>query len=346
MFIIRLLLFSSGFVTILASIRISDLDIKIYDDSSFEQGINDALAGAKRLKQMGTTLSYGAKVATMVPYASTVVNGLSSVLSSEGERAWKEDLIKSIASEADRAIALSKIDDIKARMEVIAQHFRSLNQQHLSDDSKRSIVHNINNDISWIIKLFTDEHSIFKRHPLLVIAPLATLASIVGTFEPIVEIFEPQFARQLFLSCKVLDILLEYRLLAVYQRLDLTDLYEKSSAGFYGTIGHKQPDMTFRKCAAIARTFNPNGYAQSNSGNIECDRQSCDDLDYDHFCFTDKVAKKHFDAGDHRQVDQCVVGYLEVARHRVEQAFVKPLELMQGACTVDRQGQRSETGIT
>ncbi len=341
MFSIRLLLISSLFVATLANIWISDLDIKIYDDSGFEQAINYALQGAENVKSMGSNIGYIGKAASLLPYVSDVINGLSGYISGEGEDLYRSTLITSIASESDRAIATEKLSAIFAKMATINGHFRTLNQSYVGDDSKRAIVHDINNEISEVINIFTDRNAIFRRHGALSIGALSVLASVIGIFEPILEIFEPQFARQTFLSCKLEDILREYRFLAVYRRIDKISIYKKSDTGLYGTGGDKLPDMLFQKSAVIHRSYNRNGYSQSNRGDIECDKKGCHNLMYGDFCFTDLVARQDIDVGDHTKLNTCVVGYLEVVRHRLEKAFEKPIELMENSC---RRGDRRETG--
>lgn len=330
------------FIVVQAAIPLNEIDIKLYDDPSFESQVNRAYSEAKAaIREANLAAKAGGKALSAIPYAGEIVKeGVQALVDGEINRITDAALIKAIADETHRAIARGKIKDIEASMMTISQTFRSLNRvTDLSSSSKLSLVHITHIEIQKILYLIDDAHSIFREFPLLLIPTFSTLATIISVFEPMFDNFTPTLASVSFLPCKLNDILLEYRTLAVRSRFQ----YLIPRRGIESEFYHSE-------CNILNQPYKSSGYNKTNDGSIKCIQLNCKW----HLCklvasayFKDTISSERYRSycpSNYCYHRHCIEGYMELIRYRVEKAFENPIDLMNEVCAEDVQNKRNATG--
>lgn len=147
-------------------------------------------------------------------------------------------------------------------------------------------------------------------------APLIQLALLVSVFTPFAGMLIPMESKNPQLSCKMLDVLLDYRPRAVYARLQ--QLHSETSI--------------FKPIANVmSKPFNRYGYNETDPATINCER-GCE-LD-ETFSETRICLNDTFSSGSSFLIENnettCVSDYAGLIRHRVENLF--PIDLLNGEC--------------
>lgn len=329
MLILRTLCIAGAIAVIQAGIPYKEINITLVDDrtGTFETEIKGALTVVKNFYastpvKIGTDIL--AKGISFIPHIGplgAVLPVVRGALAKESD--FKKALMKAIPDETQRAITENDLRDIEATMETVSRNIRYLTtENNFTDQSRVSIVHNIHDNLDKIVNKFGQEQAIYRKYPLLSSSPLFGLSMLISLYDPIEEVIVPELAKRSVFSCRFYDILNEYRPLAVRDRLE--------RVGVSWLEGLELDKVTW--LAEIqGRPFNEYGYNRTNSDEIECSKVCEKKIGYD-ICLRDKFDNNEYWAGSIVNFHSCVIGYMELVRFRVEQAFKDPIHLVDNTC--------------
>lgn len=109
---------------------------------------------------------------------------------------------------------------MEAKIKTIAFNIKYLNEStNNTDEVKKAIVHDIHNDLSDMVNTFDHPHSGFRKHPLLTIPLLFSLASFDTVYGHIEVDLNSELPNRSIIGCKLQEILKEYQPLATIDRL-------------------------------------------------------------------------------------------------------------------------------
>lgn len=205
---------------------------------------------------------------------------------------------------------------MEATLKTIETKVKLLGDDNLDTENRKTIASIIHTDIDKMINLFDLQVSLFKKYPLMGAPPLIQLASLIAMFSPIAKTLIPIEAVNPDSSCKMRDILIDYRPRIVNARL--RELHSKVSS--FGS-----------RLKVLALLYNPNGYNQTSPGEIDC-KKGCE-LDHapNEYCLEDKFSNNSFECTIKGGKSVCVEDYGKLIRHRVEKLF--PVDLLDKLCS-------------
>lgn len=247
-----------------AGIPYDTVTVNVFDNRprNFEANILKSLqvtknwAASDAAKQGATA---AAKVVGFIPVAgefSALIPMFQSVLASEDD--WRQTFAHVISEEISMEILDDNIRRISDRMRTIKNNLVTLNRtSELSEEQQANLASGIHSDANTLISHFQNPTSIFKKHPLLGAPLLIQLALWVTYFDPVAQKLIPVQNSNPQLSCKMEDVLLDYRPRIVNARLEKITVDE--NVRIYGS-----------KMEAMNKAFNEYGYNKTNPGVLEC----------------------------------------------------------------------------
>lgn len=334
-----------------ASIPIKDVDFQINGDrNTFDSLIRTALdeTTLARIAVKGAGGTAGAAVGLIPVAGSALSKGTDALVGAIVQESWENTFIHAIGISTERAIALSRIAAIKASMRTISQHFRDLKDE-VSSRSIISIISIIRSDIMTILNIYDDADSVFRKYPATSITPLSTLAPLIVTLDPFIKTYTPDVQSAAFLSCRLHDILLEYRQLLVFKRLTEWEMYNGHSdprgAGAFSmpTNPYFEPESATE---VIYLMHNRDGYIGKNEETIGGCYNGCNNgEDSCGSWMKDRSTERRlFSSTRDMALRRCVNSYLKVLRHLIEKTFDEPADLLSNICTAEVRNQRKPTG--
>lgn len=166
-----------------------------------------------------------------------------------------------------------------------------------------------------MINFFELKSCLFRKHPLIGTPPLILLASLVAMFSPIARTLIPLEAKNPQISCKMHDVLVDYRPIIVSARLQQL---------------HTEKSIFTPMLEVMSWPFNSNGYNKSNPAVIDCEKGCKSNRTYPmELCLKDNFSQDEYDVQNNGSLT-CVHDYAALIRHRVETLF--PIELMNNLC--------------
>lgn len=206
--------------------------------------------------------------------------------------------IRAAQTDTDNGSCANAIRTIEASMRIISQNIPFLNDAEFKSQSQVTMVHSIHDHLDTIIDHFDQAHAIFRKHPLHALRPIISIVSFFAIFHPVMEIIAPNLLEESYLSCKISDVLAEYRALVVDARLDkisgeldctqYRDYVPKSFSSQLFHVKNIMVDVTRRK-------YDKNGY--SDLSVVRCDNSECR---HDEISLIDDVNNKMYHAGSAR----------------------------------------------
>lgn len=201
-----------------------------------------------------------------------------------------------------------------------------------------------------IINWFSREDTIFRKYPELTITQFHSIAILFAIFESIREKYIPNLPTNA-LACRLQDQIDEFRYLNVFNRLDGIVLQTPcASSVFHHAIPLEQETQTLEigiSCKSkpnniasnvITRNYQPNGYNTNNF--IDCEQKYCNVKLRGGKCITDQNSSYQY----HQANDKCAIEYMELLRHRIENAYDKSKNAPNEICTENVRSQRNTTG--
>lgn len=205
---------------------------------------------------------------------------------------------------------------MEATLKTIQTKIKLLGDENSDDENRKTVASIIHTDLDKMINLFDLQLSLFKKYPLMGAPPLIQLASLVAYFSPIAKTLIPFEAMNPEISCKMLDVLIDYRPCIVNARL--REL-------------HTEVSSFKSRVKVMALPYIPNGYNKTNLGEIDCKKGCKLDRSPDEFCLEDKYGNSSFECRIKNGTSVCVEHYGMLIRHRVEELF--PIELLNKLCS-------------
>lgn len=204
---------------------------------------------------------------------------------------------------------------MEATLKTIQTKVNLLGDDNLDTENRKTIASIIHTDLDKMVNLFDLQLSLFKKYPLLGGPPLIQLASVIAMFQPIAISLIRTEAINPDISCKMHDVLLDYQPCIVNARL--REL-------------HTEVSSFKSRVKVISLPYNPNGYNESNPGEIDC-KKGCDlNRTPNEFCLEDKFSNNLFECSIKNGTSACVEDYGKLIRHHVEKLF--PIALLDSLC--------------
>lgn len=247
------------------------------NDTDFESTILSSLQTTKNFfaQDKFTTGNLVALLATtftpLLNQMAGVISVMRSLLASESD--WKRIFSKTSAYETKREIAADDIRWIQASMSTIESKFTIISESNPYMENRRAVASIIHTEIDKILNFFATSDSLFKRYPLIGTPPLTTLAQLVAFFDPMAKMLNPFEAKNLDLSCKMRDILLDYRPRAVYARLEKLHV-EAYKDKFLLEMSDPTKVFSNTLLEAMSTGYNQHGYSMNIPPTLRCRRLS------------------------------------------------------------------------
>lgn len=319
----------------LAQIPIEEVKFNIFDTKSrnFELSVHNSLQTVKNFyarPEVETAVDTGVAIAGFVPFIAQLSAFVPIIRKNlEEETDWKIAFSQAIAHETRREITEDNIRSMYSNLNSISDKIPILdptNETSLPLQDKKNIATILHTLIDTMINNFAQPEALYKKYPLIGVPPLIELALLVALLAPILNTLIPIIAKHPEISCKMRDILLDYRSLTIRVRL------EKIS-----TRSYIIDDVLQR---VRNKPYNEYGYNETNSGILECDK-NCEKpyFDASSVCLMDEYNVDSYYIPNYMHFT-CMENYGLLVRHRVEQVF--PVTLLNKLC---KETPKKPTGI-
>lgn len=276
----------------------------------------------------------GVAVLELVPYIGQFTMLLPMMLDAIiDESDWRKAFSKATKDETMREVGESEIRWMFATMQTIQSKIKLLNDDNSDDENRKIIASIIHTELNRIINVFALKSSLLRKYPLIGAPLLIQLASLVAIFSPIVMKLNPFEAMNPQISCKMHDVLHDYRTRTVMARL-----HKLRSVVWFVETSRKRDKASLIN--VISLPYNRHGYNSTNPPIVHCDK-GCDlyELESSDACVMDAFEAGIY-SGQNFGTHTCLEDYAALLRHRTEKLF--PVELLSSLC-VDRK-PRMATG--
>lgn len=276
------------------------------------------------------------KLFSSVPIAAQFTSALSFLRNTlAGQSALETTLTKIIPNAVKRDIANDNIRLMGAKIETINTYFDYLqNGNDFTSQSNTSLVHNIHSELSTIVNQFVDRNAILRQYPPVAVKILFALAPVIAIFHPILKAIVPALADKTQIACNFYVVLYEYRTLAAEFRMSKTKIFKTYNQ--MSLDGDYIRDNRFAIDNVIQKPYNELGYSDTKM--LKCDMDDCSIIE---FCLTDLVSNKEFGTrSSSNHSSPCNLDYLGLIRHRIEQSFQAPMELVSKTCSMESEHLR------
>lgn len=314
-----------------ATVPYDDVKFNIFDKNprDFETRVFESMQIIKNFyarKEVEAAANGVASAINLIPVIGSIGKVIPLIRSTLAEQSdWRASFTRTIVDETKREIAESEIRWMDATMETIQEKFNLLNEDNPDMENRKTVASIIHSDIDKMINFFALRTSLLKKYPLTGTPALLELASLVALFSPVARTLIPLESKNPQISCKMHDVLVDYRPRTVYARLDklhaTTTLFRDELAG------------------VRSKAYNPNGYNQTNM--MDCHSKGCKKTYFaaSGGCLTDDFGEDELFTLNYMDM-KCWTDYASYVRHRVEDVF--PVHALEAAC-VDRKS-RAPTG--
>lgn len=272
-------------------------------------------------------ISLGLGAMNWVPYIREFVKLVPMMCDTIVDRSdWRTVFTKATVDETMHKIFESEIRWIKVTMQTIRSKIKLLTDDNPDTENRKTIATIIHTNLNQVINFFDAKSSLLRKYPLVGSSPLIQLASLVALFNPIAQTLIPMEAMNPQITCKMRDVLLDYRPRSVLARL--LKLRAKVM---------KRDERKASLIKVMVLPYNKHGYNQTNPPFIDCE-WGCESfvMKPTDACVLDKFSENVY-FGKNIGPTTCFSEYAALLRHRVEEFF--PVDLLNSLC-VDRQQQQ------
>lgn len=311
-----------------AEIPVSDIQISVFDSqpTNFENAVMHVMNQTRTFYAKHNVSSLLDIVASYVPYVGELTKTVTELRDTMVEQStWRNRFTKAITDQTLREIAENEIHRIRSTMQTVETKVKILNENNPDLSNRKTIASILHTELDKLINFFDLKTSLFRKYPLIGAPPLIQLASSIAIFSPIANALIPLEAMHPQLSCKMRDILLDYRPRTVNARLQQL---------------HSDLTLFEVKMDVMSMPYNQNGYLPTDSDLIDCvlGCKALNEMDVTEFCFEDRFGVQNYQDSDRKN---CIKDYASMIRHRVEQLF--PTDLLDEVCD-DSQSKKVLTG--
>lgn len=256
------------------------------------------------------------KYSAYIKQIKKTAQSLRDTLAEQSE--WRLLFTKAIAHEVQHGVAESERNRLKGTMQTVQSKIKLLDESNPDLDNRRTIASILHTQLDKMINFFDQKTALLRKYPLMGAAPLIQLSLLVAVFSPFARMLIPFEAKNPQLSCKMHDVLLDYRPRVVHARLHQLN----SETSIFDSIMN-----------VMAMPFNQYGYNKTNPAVIHCERgcESNGTFSNTRICLNDTFSSAKFLIENNEKI--CILEYAAMIRHRVEELF--PNELLNNEC-VDR----------
>lgn len=223
---------------------------------------------------------------------------------------------------------------MEATMKTVQSKIKLLGDENTDEENRKTITSIIHTELNRMINIFSLKSSLLRKYPLIGTPPLLQLAALVAIFSPISHELIPLEAMTPQISCKMLDVLHDYRPRVVMARLH--KLHGKVSA-MAALVGQNIRRASWINVMSFE--FNRYGYNLTNPPFIDCN-WGCDSngMSLTDACVIDRFGAEIY-SGRNVGTYTCLEGYAALLRHRVEEFF--PIEILNNLCIDRKPHQRT-----
>lgn len=334
-----------------AGIPVNEIEIEVVDNvsgstASFVQRFREAMASTDQAILNIKIATSPSKALAFIPQIGNAASGgITALLDWYTGVMWKDGLYRAIGNEIERTTAENKLIDVSAKLKTISQHFNQLRTNQLSNADVTSKLHIIHDHFMEILNLYSEDRVIFKKYPQYSITPLSSFAVLFKIFEPLREKFIPNIQSK-SMACRAQDLFEAYAKLHVFHRMTHIDFLNKCRAvDNWVTNNVCKTKIHISSQKFLEKNYNSNGYLSST--HINCNRD-CDTSKEDLFyCFQDQG--KMYEESNRTNLlytfgDDCLSGYKNLLRHRIESAYYKSRNTLNDICTNNVRQLRQTTG--
>lgn len=310
---------AAAIVSTWASIPYTDVKVNIFDSRprDFENSILNLMNNSHQFyKEHNVTSpidSLAETLAEHTPYVKELIKTVTDFHKTMAEKSeWRVLFTKAIKDQTLLDIAEDEERRMKSMMETVESKIGTLGDGNPDKSNRKTIASILHTELDKMINAFDLKSALPRKYPLMGAPPLIQLANLVAIFMPYAKALNPVEAMNPQISCKIRDVLLDYRPRAVNARLH--QLYANTS-------------IFESKVKVMQMPFNEHGYNRTNPGSIDCARKP-DDTQSNAFWLKDEFGADEFWVN--KNDSTCVEDYAALVRHRVEEIF--PVDLLGKVC--------------
>lgn len=290
--------------------------------SNFESNVYKSL---QMTKDFFVRQSKESKTGNLVPYMNELAK-LAAIIRTTltKESDWHKAFTQAAGHEPTYETAASQANWMEIIMLANEEKIKTINKEHPDQNDLVSFASVVHKDLNTMMNYLDQDQSLFKKYPLVGTPVLIQLALFSAAFSPFEKALIPDKPK---ISCKVYDVLMNYRARMVDVRL------EKLNAPPIISIY----EQLFQ---VMSLPYNQNGYNQTNPAVIDCDK-GCKRPGWSHtqLCLKDAFGSDEYYVPNYSR-SKCVVDYAALTRYRVEQLL--PIELLNKFC--DTRQPKTPTG--
>lgn len=321
--------------------RYRDIDVKLIseNDDTFEIKMreilqksasilfeNDIIADISNSLKDLTVGSRAGNVSEFMNLTTQLLSAVKEIFTINNENLHA--LVREIPIEIERSNVRQDIVNMEAKIKTILFNCNYLNGSvDIENVVKKSIVHDMHNDILDMVNIFDHPKSEFRKHPLFAVPLLLSISSFVAVYNRIEADFNPQLANRSIVGCKIQHVLQEYQPLATIDRLTKIKIIP---AGNIFTNVHTAMKSRFDD-ARLDENFDCKIVGGRSTPSFK-DRWSND---------SGYVTHKNNDGN----TNGCITDLMVFIKYRIEDQFEKAIDLLNESCPPQkRTRQQSKTG--
>lgn len=334
-----------------AGIPYKDMEkAKVFDKSStnYEAELYNAFSLSADTPGRNLAVAVGSTAPVAGP-AVPILNEVLKLVNPGSE--WQRVVAATIDDTTDKKKFDGRVEDIKVQLRSIQTSLKNSRGADI-----KTVYWDTNKDFETLLNYFAEHKSILKKYPLVSSPILLDLVRFVAKLNVGINDHD--------MSCKIRNILLEYRRRSVDARLDkITTKWDKEFLHILYSVYSKNYDSPLIRSATFSRPYKKEGYGYDKPSEISCEKvpkhslsgikryvmiDEFDDkfnynvLDEDYYkSGSDNVYNYAFnDVGSYTRnpstAVKCAMDYFGFIRYSVEQMFpVEMFEELAGKCGVN-----------
>lgn len=309
-----------------AAIPWSDVQTHIFDSRprDFELRVLKLMNTTRKFYAQHNVTSMFDVLASHAPYVGEMITAVRQLRDTMVEQSqWRIQFTKAISDETLRGIADSEIHRMKSTMQTVETKIKILGDDNPDLSNRKTIVSILHTELDKLINFFDLKSSLFRKYPLMGAPPLIQLASLIAIFSPFAKALNPLEAMNPQISCKIRDVLLDFRPRAVNARFHQI---------------HADLSIFESKVKVMSMPYNAHGYNRTDSNVIDCDHGCKTSTQSNKHCLKDNFGSDEFSVNIDGST--CVEDYALMIRQRVEELF--PIDMLNKIC-IDSE-QKTPTG--
>lgn len=223
--------------------RYNEIEVKLVSegDETFETKMHEMLQLSERYLVTNKIIdgvinfeSNNASLNEIIEQVGQILLSMNELISIDNDII--ETLVSQIPIEIERANVRQDIVNMEAKIKTIIFNIHYLNgSTNIETVVQKSIVHDIHNDLFEMVSTLDHHHSGFKKHPLLAVPIVFSLASFASVYNRIETSLNPKLANRSIIGCKLQQVLREYQPIVTIDRLTNIRIVNLTPAHLHGS---------------------------------------------------------------------------------------------------------------